>query len=610
MLISKKYIPFLLATIVSINAMAQSNQVLLANEYFNEGEVEKAMTLYEDLADNYRNIPHIHNNYFSLLLGIRDFGKAEKYISKVLKRFPDNTNYVLDRGLIFHEKGDESGVKKYYEDYIKRISSDVYKTRVAANYFINKQLIDYAILAYQESRKTTGNNFDHALQLANLYRLVNDKILMAEEYLNFINTNPANLHYVKNSLQRYLSEPEDLENLERSLISKVQQEPDNEIYTELLIWTYLQQKNFYGAFIQARALDKRKQTEASNVMNIGRIALDNNDYKTAILIYEHVIDQFPRSFNSIVAKLNRIRARELQVKDSFPIQIADIRALINDYDQFVKQIGQNRAAQDALHNKALLHAFYLDEKDSAIRILNKIIEAPRSNPELIAQSKLDLGDIYILTGSPWESSLLYSQVEKAMKETNLGYDAKLRNARLSYFRGDFLLAQEHLDILKTATTREIANDAMGLSIFIKDNTAQDSTDVAMQEYSNVELLLFQNKPADAASKILAMLETFEGHSITDDLHLLMADLLKRRGDFAGAVEHLKIIVDEHYFDILGDDAYFELGNIYENQLADKENAMEVYRDFLVKYPGSIYSVEARKRFRSLRGDFDETEVEN
>src|SRR5690606_28607822 len=103
-----------------------------------------------------------------------------------------------------------------------------------------------------------------------------------------------------------------------------------------------------------------------------------------------------------------------------------------------------------------------------------IVANPRASLQLKSKAKLDLGDIYLLKGEPWESTLLYSQVEKQQKESPLAYEAKLKNAKLSYFKGDFRLAQDHLNILKEATTREIANDALDLSMRIKENLAYDS----------------------------------------------------------------------------------------------------------------------------------------
>ena len=73
-------------------------------------------------------------------------------------------------------------------------------------------------------------------------------------------------------------------------------------------------------------------------------------------------------------------------------------------------------------------------------MLNEVLQLSRYDDKLKARAKLDLGDIYLLKGEPWESTLLYSQVEKDMKEDPLGHEAKLRNAKLSYslFAGGLL----------------------------------------------------------------------------------------------------------------------------------------------------------------------------
>jgi TolA-binding protein len=211
-------------------------------------------------------------------------------------------------------------------------------------------------------------------------------------------------------------------------------------------------------------------------------------------------------------------------------------------------------------------------------------------------------------------------VEKTQKENPIAYEAKLKNAKLSYYKGDFRLAQEHLDILKEATTREIANDAMDLSMRIKENIAFDSTGAALKQYAQVELLLYQNKTDEALKKITALKQgyaenpagsgkdsvskiTVDTRTILDDVYYLEANIRLQRGDFAGSLALLQRIIDEYGTDILSDDAYFLQGEIYERHLANKEKAMEIYRDFLTKFPGSVYAAEARKRYRMLRGDF-------
>ncbi|MEM8893694.1 MAG: tetratricopeptide repeat protein, partial [Bacteroidota bacterium] len=424
-----------------------------------------------------------------------------------------------------------------------------------------------------------------------------------EEYLNFASANPSNLNYVKNILQNLLTETDDLQSLEDILIDKVQQKPNESIYSELLIWVNLQRKNFYGAFLQARALEKRTKGDGGKVLDIGMIALDNKAYEDAVEIFTYITNEYEGTINYILSRKLTINAREGIVKNTFPVDPLEIRKLVDDYQQLVDDMGINKNTLEAMRNKALLHAFYLDEKDVATDILQDVINTPRIDRQLQANCKLDLGDIYILTGEPWESTLLYSQVEKANKDTPTGYKAKLKNAKLNYYKGDFELAKGHLDILKLATSREIANDAIALSVLIQDNTALDTSDFVMKEYAAVELLLFQNQYEAAKNDLTAMLEKYPGHSLTDEIWWSLANVHKQLGEFDQAIVYLDKIVSEYEYDILSDDAYYLMATIYEDQLRDYPKAMELYQEFLKLHPGSKYIAEARKRFRLLRGDF-------
>ena len=227
---------------------------------------------------------------------------------------------------------------------------------------------------------------------------------------------------------------------------------------------------------------------------------------------------------------------------------------------------------------------------------------PRINVGIKAKSKLDLGDIYILTGESWESTLLYSQVEKTNKEQPIGYEAKLKNAKLSYFNGDFELAKAHLDVLREATTREISNDAIDLSLLIHDNTFLDSKDAIMRQYAYIELLLFQNKKNEALDSLDQMLRNYPSHSLVDEIHFLSAKINRQIGSFETAIQNLEKINENFTEDILGDDALFIMAQIYENDLKMKDKAQQIYQDFLTRYPGSVFIAQARKRFRILRGD--------
>ena len=586
-------------------------EIQLANEYVLKGDRKKAIELYQDLAKNDANIPLIHNNYLNVLIDAGSYDDAQAYLKKILRRDPQNMQYRLDVGLVYVRAGELPKADKLFKEIIAENRSSVHTAKMMSDYLSSKSLIDYSILALNESRNFLGNPYLFCLDLAMLYRIQGQQDKMVREYLSYVTQNSANIQYVKNVMQALLTKPEELESLERLLYDKVQQNPDVEVYSDLLIWVTMQQKNFYASFIQARAYDKRYRREGEKSLEVAKVALDNDDYENASKIYRYVIREFPNTPNSLLARLGLIRSRETKIKKSFPVNTDSVKTLVLDYKKFIAQYPDNNNSLEAQRNQALLFANYLDQKDSAIHILNRLVANPRASLFLKSKAKLDLGDIYLIKGEPWESSLLYSQVEKTQKENPVGYEAKLKNAKLSYYKGDFRLAQEHLDILKEATTREIANDAMDLSMLIKENIAFDSMGEALSQYAQVELLLYQNKIQGALEKIQKLKQgmgdssAFSNHTILDDVYWLEAEIRMKRAEFNESIALLQKIQDEYADDILADDAYFLQGEIYDRHLKDKEKAMEIYREFLNKYPGSVYAAEARKRYRVMRGDFSE-----
>ncbi len=611
--------------IISIPTLAQNTQeIQIANEYVLKGEKEKALKVYDDLAKNSVNIPLIHNDYLNLMLDLGEYKEAEDYVEKLIRKVDDRITYRLDLGLVYIKSGDVQKAERQFKSIIKASTGDIYKIKSISDYLSAHRLTEYAIMAFQETRQAHSNNNLFTLELANLYRMQGNRDAMVQEYLSYVTQTPGNLNYVKNLLQILLSKPEEMEALERLLYEKAQRSPDSEVYSDLLIWVNLQQKNFYGAFIQARAYDKRFKKENPKTLEIAQIALNNEDFENADRGFSYVAKEYSNTDYYLPARLGQIRAREAKVKKSYPINRDSVRYLIGEYQSFTESYPENPNTYEATLNQALLYAYLLDEKDAAVDKLNDLVANPRVAPYIKARAKLELGDIYILKEEPWESTLLYSQVERAQRETPIGYEAKLRNAKLSYYKGEFALAQEHLDILKEATTREIANDAMELSIRIKENTAFDSAGAALKAYAAIELLLQQSKTQQALEKMEqlkkgissvtvnatdSVMENISNTSILDDVYWLEANIRLKRGEFEQAVALLEKILEEYSDDILADDAYFTQGDIEENYLSDKERAMEIYRDFLNRFPGSVYAAEARKRYRNLRGDFDNVPIQ-
>ena len=618
--------------LLSLPSQAQDQMdIQIANEYLVKGEKQKALEMYRELIKKPANQSLVHNNYINTLIDLTQFKEAEDYLKKNLKKEPGHPQYRLDLGLVLIRAGEEQKGSRYFQDLIEEFKGNPGRVKMISDYFMGRSLFDYAIMSFQESRDALGNQSLYCLELATLYRVKGEKEKMTAEYLNYATQNVGNIQYIKNVLQVLLAKQEELEILEKLLYEKVQKAPEDEVYTDLLIWVTLQQRNFRSAFIQARAFDKRYKTDGDRSMEVAKVALDNDDYEQAANIFLYVRNNFPNGENFQNAQLGYIHARESRLRETYPINRDSVMSLVNAYRIFINQYPQQAVALEAVRNVAVIQSDYLQQTDSAIVQLSKLISNPYASAYLKAKAKLNLADMYVIKEEPWESALLYAQVEKTQKESPIGYEAKLKNAQLSYYRGDFQLAQEHLDILKEATTREIANDAMELSMRIKENLAMDSSALALKEYSKVELLLRQNRTEEALvildqiqqgisssqlSKEECLLQnaqatdcrfTFSNYAIKDDCYWLEAKISLQQNKPEEALTHLQKILEEYPNDILADDAFFTIGEIYERHLNDAPKAMEQYQNLMVQFPGSVYVAEARKRFRELRGDFKQSE---
>lgn len=583
------------------NLFAQNSQDLaLADEYYEQGEYEKAIQYYEKIAKKNPSASYIYTNYLDAMLRLEKLKDAEKYIEKCLKERPLDPKMNIDYAKILLQNREDKKAEKHFNDYINSIKSNSHLARVAARVLAHEGFYEYAEKLYLQAQKYTQENYDMDLGL--LYLAMGKPKKMVEQFLTLLEKQPNDAPYVQHLLQSRLSEDEEWDMVEPMLYEAVQKHPSDEVFSEMLVWYFLQRKNFMMAFTQAKALDKRNKSEGVKIMEIGMLAYNNEEWKSAMTIFGHLTENYKGRLIYSQAKHFLMESKEEYIKHQFPIDKEQIKSLVSDYEQSLLEIGWNPSTAKSARNMALLQAFYLNQKDVAINTLNKITEIRGVPHQLLSQVKLDLGDIYVLKNEPWEATLLYSQVEKTEKETPLGYSAKLKNAKLSYFNGDFKLAKAHLDILKLATSREIANDAMDLSILIQDNTGLDSSETAMREYAAIDLLVFQQQYEDALIAYKKMRSHFDGHSLTDEIYWKEATILQKMGRFDEAAEKLKTVLKLNPTDIFGDDANFLLGKIYEENLKDKQKAEEYYKKQLVDYPGSVYVVEARKRIRRLRGE--------
>lgn len=612
---------------VSVYAQAVTDEQL-GLQYFNNKEYEKAAALFERLFDEK---PGVYNYTYLLqsLLELDDLDKAEKIVKKQAKRFPEDYRYVIDQGYVLIRSNQSPKATKLFEQAIKDLPADQRKVSELANAFMVRREYDYAVKTYQKGRQLLSPGYTFGFELAQLYDTQGNYGKMVDEYLQMLETNPDMQTQVQDRLQNSLAnDPENLksEALRISLLQKVQKSPDDVMLAELMMWLSLQLKDFDAAFVQAKALDRRLDENGSRVFAFAQLAVNSKAYPVAIEAYDYVIRNSKDLPLVIQSKVEILKSEFEQLTSAYPVELPKLKQLETRYLATLEEAGQNPLAYPLIRNLAHLQAFYLDNTPSAITLLENLISTSSAERQIQADSKLELADIYLFSGDPWEATLLYSQVEKAFKNDPVGHEARFRNARLSMFIGEFGWAVAQLDVLKAATSKLIANDAMALSLLITDNIDYDSSTVQLATYTRAELLLYRNKPLDAMSVLDSLLSAYPGHLITDDALMKKAEINLRLGNVSEAETLLRSIVTDYGDGILADDALFRLALLYDqneeatadfsvyssqdlffmginNPLArDKEKAMAAYQELLTSYPGSLFSVEARKRFRALRGD--------
>jgi tetratricopeptide (TPR) repeat protein len=578
---------------------AQTNDLQLARQYTSNGELQKALDIYQKLYKQDNDA--YYSYYITGLLSLKKFDDAENITKKMLRKHPGDYQFSIALGRIYTQKGETDKANAVYDDLIKNLTPDAGEIANLATQFYQAENVDYAIKIFLQGRKLLKNDNLYSFELINLYRYKRDKPALTEEYLNFLPSNPTFITQAENTLSSLYEGEDDYNMLKAALFKHIQKDPQQTIYVDMLTWQFLQQKEFDQALNQALALSRRQDDDGNSIFDLCQTLISNEAYEAAVRGYEYIISKGKEKQLYIPAKIELINTKNLLVTAGKYTQ-ADLLSLEKDYIELINEFGKTSSTVFAMQRLAKLQAFKLHKLDDAQKLLEEAINIPNIKPNLLNSCKLDLGDVYLMNNQPWEAALLYGQVETGYPNTTIGQDAKFRNAKLAYYTGDFKWAKGQLDVLKAATSQLIANDALNLSLLITDNLVADTSGSALKMYARADLQIFAEQPEKAVAILDSIDVKYPNNSLSDDILMAKARILIQQKNYADAITPLKKIVGDHPFNLWADDAVFMLGDIYENHLANKEQAKIYYQKIITDYPGSLWINEARKRFRLLRGD--------
>ena len=583
---------FLIIALFSVSFVFCQNSSSLAESYFREGEYEKASQIYESLEKNNPFNTRYLKRLITCYQETSNYEKAADLLQKKLLNNPSQHYLRIEIGYNFDRQQKTALAKKEYDFAIDAITSDPSLGGIMGRMFQQNNLLDYAIEAYSKTMRLY-KNASYEFQIAQIYGEKGEFEKMFDSYTQLIDKDENYLGGVQRFTSRYINEDATNSNniaFKKSLLKKSISNPKN-VWNELLSWLFTKQKEYGKAFIQEKALFNRDPAYIETVFRLAKIAFENNDITTAKKCFDFILEKTNFIEEKLTAELYLLKiAVKTTAKNSASL-----------FEKTLQEYGVNRNSLEIQLEFADYLTFKINNPSKAIEVLEKALLLSTSKFKN-ARIKLKLGEVLVFTGRFNKALLYFSQVQTQLKNHPLSQQARFKVAQTSYFKGDFKWAKSQLKILKGSTTQLIANDAVDLFLVISDNEPKDSIPSGLIDFAKADLLAYQNKNTEAIAIYSAMAQKYQGQNIEDEVLFNQAALYLKENQYENTISNLLKIISINADGILVDDSYYLLAEVYKNKIKDTEKASEYYQKIIFEKPSSIYLVDARKKYREIRGD--------
>ncbi|PZQ92372.1 MAG: hypothetical protein DI548_01045 [Flavobacterium johnsoniae] len=588
-----KKIFLFLSLFASLFVFAQNEQ--LAINYFDKGEFEKAIISFDELLKNQQGNSFYFQKIIESYQQLQQYDQADKRLQERYAKYKQ-PSLLVEIGYNYQLQKDAGKAKKFYEQAISKINENPSNVYAVANTFEKKVLLEYALESYNLAIKLEPK-FKFNYQMAVIYGQLGKMDLMIDTFLEEAYSNQNNTIMIQNQLSRFMTEEaEETFNtaLRKALLVRAQKNQDI-FWNQFLSWFFVQQKDYAKAFIQEKAIYRRDPESFSNIVNLAELAMEENEEETAKEIFAFVLEntqdldlQIRAHYFLMESKIQKAPEKE------YP-------AIKSELDLLVKKYGISPYTLSLQILQAHFATFNLKNPEEGKAVLKRALELPL-NKYQTADVKMELADILLYEEKFNQALIYYSQIEEDLKNDAVGHEASLKAAKTSYFKTDFEWALKQFKELKSASTQLIANDALELFLLINDNTVADSTQVGLKKFARGDYLLYQNKNKEALEQFQSILKEYKGQEIEDETLLRIGETYEKLGDYNAALAQYQGIIDNHKDGIYIDEALYFSAEIYNKKLKDTDKAKALYEQIIFNHEDSIYFVEARKKFRQLRGD--------
>ncbi len=573
----------------------------LGLKFYREKDYEKAAEIFQQLYKN-KQSNFYYSYYFNSLIAIKNYKEAKRIVKQQKKLHQSNYRYLIDEAYVEELSGNKKKSDKILKKIINNLPENKNQIIQITSGLQSRGYSTMAVQALEKAKLAKGNNYSYNFELANAYLYSGEYDKMFDSYIRQLELYPDDIERIKSKLQ-YVMRIDINSNLsgilKKKLLQSSQENPENIQMAEMLLWYSLQIKDFTMAYRQAKAIDNRFGNCDDDMIELADIAFSNYNYEVSALAYEYVKNKKTNTLYFTESYVGYYISMAKLIEEKPNANQEDYENLEKLGNTAIRTLGINNLTSSIITSIAHITAFKLGNTSDAIDMIEIALDAPSINQINKSSLKLALADILVANNNIWDATLLYSQVESDMKNEPIGHEAKLRNAKVFYYAGEFDWANTRLDVLKSATSKLISNDAIELSLFIENMREEDTIGFVLRKFARADLYAYQGK-YDSAMIFLNKIEDDPAGIYSLEYALYRkANLYSKLNNFIKADSVYNALISYYPESIKADNALFERAQLQQLQLNNNEEALKLYLILMTDYPESIYAGKARKNYRML-----------
>ncbi|HZJ19422.1 MAG TPA: hypothetical protein VFD35_03580, partial [Pricia sp.] len=428
--------------IAPIFATAQED--FLAQQYFNDGDYEKAVVFYEKLVEENPRRTDYAEDLIATYQQLERYADAEKFLLEKIDESNAYPTLLIELGNNYTLQKMPKKADVYYEQAIAKIDENPNFGYGVGFRFQKYVLLDWALKAYTKAMEINPQ-LDYNYQMARIYGEQGDIEKMYVSYLKLVSEGKTSRSNVLRQIDDFVTaDPENENNVlfKQVVLKNAQKSPDL-LWNELLSWLFVQQKQYDSAFRQEKALYKRMDAPSmQRLEGLGDLALEDRETEIAKEIFEYIADNTGDEITKLNAQLQLIDIQLLDADEK------GLDAVQKQFDELIAIHGyKNRTLQLQVAYANFL-AFEKNTPEPAIDILKQSLDLPL-NDRADAFLTLALGDILVYDKKFNQALIYFSQIQKKLKNDILGQNARFKVAQTSFYKGDFDWALTQLKVLRS-----------------------------------------------------------------------------------------------------------------------------------------------------------------